>query len=223
VGKTEGNEKMKKQAITFPCGSIQLQGYYYTPESQGMFPAVIICHPHSLYGGSMDNYIVKRLAAVLTDNNIVSLIFNFRGVGKSQGIFDNGTGEQDDIVAAVDWLLPQPAVDKDRIGLAGYSFGGGVSIPVACRDSRVKALALISPVIDDYSIEILGGCNKPKIFIVGENDDVTKPVTIELAYNSAAVPKLYKLIPEADHFWYGHENKAVNLAADFLTGEFSKK
>jgi uncharacterized protein len=223
VGKIEGNKKVKTQAIVFPCGSIQLQGYYYTPESQGMFPAVIICHPHSLYGGSMDNYIVKRLAAVLTDNNIVSMIFNFRGVGQSQGSFDNGTGEQDDITAAIDWLLQQRSVDKDRIGLAGYSFGGGVSIPVACRDSRIKALALISPVIDEDTVELLRACNKPKIFIVGENDDVTRPVTIELAYDNAGAPKLYKLIPEADHFWYGHENEAVNMAADFLTGELNKR
>jgi alpha/beta superfamily hydrolase len=214
---------MRKQAITFPCCSIQLQGYYYIPESQGRFPAAVVCHPHSLYGGSMDNYIVKRLATALVQNKIISLIFNFRGVGQSQGNFDNGTGEQNDITAAIDWLYQQPAVDKDRIGLAGYSFGGGVSIPVACRDSRVKVLALISPVINEDAVEILHGCIKPKIFIVGEHDDVTTPVTIELAYNNAAAPKLHKLVPEADHFWYGFESEAVNLAADFLTGELNKK
>ena len=138
---------MKKKAVTFPCGSLKLRGYFYTPDNNGTFPAVIICHPHSLYGGSMDNIIVKRLAAALNNNAINALIFNFRGVGQSQGKFDNGIGEQDDISAAIDWLFIQPAVDKDRIGLAGYSFGGWVSIPVACRDSRIKILALISPVI----------------------------------------------------------------------------
>lgn len=214
---------MKQQPVTFPCGSIQLKGYYYTPEDRDTFPAVIICHPHSLYGGSMNNIVVKRLAVALTNEDIISLIFNFRGVGQSQGSFDNGVGEQDDIMAAIDWLLQQPAVNKDRIGLTGYSFGGGVSIPVACRDSRVKALALISPVIDDYAVEILGGCNKPKIFIVGENDDITLPGTIEMAYNSAAEPKVYKLVPETDHFWDSHVNEAANLVADFLTGELSKQ
>jgi alpha/beta superfamily hydrolase len=214
---------MKTQSITFPCGSIQLHGYCYTPESQENFPAAIICHPHSLYGGSMDNYIVKRLATALADNNIVSMIFNFRGVGQSQGSFDNGTGEQDDITAAIDWLLQQTPVDKDRIGLAGYSFGGGVSIPVACRDLRIKALALISPVINEDAVKILRTCNKPKIFIIGEYDDVTTPATIEIACNNAAEPKLHKLIPEADHFWYGYENEAVNLAADFLTLELYKR
>lgn len=214
---------MKQQAITFPCGSLKLQGYYYIPDKQGTFPSVIICHPHSLYGGSMDNIIVKRLAGTLTSNNVVSLIFNFRGVGQSQGNFDNGIGEQNDIAAAIDWLLLQPAVDNNRIGLAGYSFGGWVSIPVACHDSRIKMLALISPVITDDTIEILAGCSKPKLFIVGSNDDVTMPTTIEMAYNSAAEPKQYKLIPQADHFWNGYTNEAVNSAAAFLTSGLTKE
>jgi alpha/beta superfamily hydrolase len=215
---------MKQQAIIFSCEQLILHGYRYSPDNPGKFPGVVICHPHSLYGGSMDSIVVKRLAFALTDRNIASLIFNFRGVGSSQGTYGEGIAEQDDVTSAIDWLTAQPDIDNDKIGLAGYSFGGGVSIPVACRDKRVKALSLISPMLTDDTIELLAGCTIPKLFIVGENDDTTPPRTIEAAYNNTAKPKQYNLIPQADHFFEGkYRDEVVNLAADFLAGELNDK
>lgn len=210
---------MIREAITFPCGQLILHGYCYIPDKNGALPGVIICHPHSLYGGSMDNIIVTGLAAALTDKDIVSLIFNFRGVGNSQGSYGEGIAEQDDVISALDWLTERPEIDKSRIGLAGYSFGGGVCIPVACTDARVKILALISPVITGDSIETLGNCPKSKLFIVGEYDDVTPPEIVEAAYNRAPEPKQYKLITGADHFWGGYADKAILTAADFINKE----
>jgi alpha/beta superfamily hydrolase len=208
---------MKQEVVTFPCEQIILHGYCFTPDKTGELPGVVICHPHSLYGGSMDNIIITGLAAALTDKGIISLIFNFRGVGKSQGNFGDGIAEQDDVISALDWLTAQPQIDKDRVGLAGYSFGGGVCIPVACTDNRVKTLALISPVITEDSIEKLSHCHKSKMFIVGEYDDVIPPEIVEVAYKKATEPKQYKLINGADHFWGSHADKAIITAADFLS------
>jgi alpha/beta superfamily hydrolase len=212
---------MRRQAITFLCGELTLQGYCYIPDKIGKFLGAVICHPHPLYSGSMDNVIVTGLAKALVNKDIVSLIFNFRGVGQSQGTYGEGIAEQDDITAAIDWLTKQSVVDKERVGLAGYSFGGGVSIPIACADKRIKALALISPVITDYTVDLLAGCNIPKIFITGENDDVIPSSIVEAAYNSSAEPKQFMIVPNADHFWRFYSGQAIDFAAEFMARELS--
>jgi alpha/beta superfamily hydrolase len=85
---------MKKTRVSFPSGELFLEGILAIPEGAGPFPAVIICHPHPLYGGSMDNNVVYSLSETLTQASFVSFKFNFRGVGGSQGEFGQGIGEQ---------------------------------------------------------------------------------------------------------------------------------
>ena len=104
--------------------------------------------------------------------SIAALRFNFRGVGKSGGAFGEGIGEQEDVRAALDFVLATPGIDQERIGLAGYSFGGGVALPVAVKDERVKLLALVSPALSELGWEELKGYGKPKFVIIGENDFV---------------------------------------------------
>ena len=136
---------MKPQQVSFACGSLKLEGLYYGVESAGPVPAVVVCHPHPLYGGSMRNNVTYALADALVKCGIAALLFNFRGVGRSQGSHGGGIAEQEDVRAALDWLGPGKGVDAGRLGLAGYSFGAGVAYPVGCRDERVKAIALVSP------------------------------------------------------------------------------
>ena len=122
---------MKRVHISFPAGDITLEGVWHLPESSGPLPAVIVCHPHSLYGGNMSNNIVFGVCQALALNEIAALRFNFRGVGKSGGEFGGGAAEQEDVRAALDLVLSTPNIDPERIGLAGYSFGGGVALAVA--------------------------------------------------------------------------------------------
>ena len=136
---------MNKKSVTFPCGQLTLEGVYCTPEGNDAFPAVVLCHPHPLYGGSMDNTIIMELATAVTGASMAALMFNFRGVGGSEGSYGGSVGEREDVEAAIDWLISQPGIIANRIGLAGYSFGAMVGAPVACQDKRVKAVALISP------------------------------------------------------------------------------
>ncbi|MDD5288422.1 MAG: CocE/NonD family hydrolase, partial [Dehalococcoidales bacterium] len=140
---------MTARHVTFPCGGVQLEGVLHLPEGTGRFPAVVICHPHPLYGGDMDNNVVVAICSALVKSAIVCLRFNFRGAGDSGGSFGGGVGEQDDVKAALDFLANSPQIDSMRIGLAGYSFGGSVVLPVALMDSRVKQLALISPALKE--------------------------------------------------------------------------
>lgn len=114
---------MAEIRVEFKSDSLTLEGVLATPDGAGPFPAVIVCHPHPLYGGSMDNNVVDGLCAGLARQSLASLKFNFRGVGGSQGSFAHGAGEQRDVSAALAYITTVHEIDTGRIGLAGYSAG----------------------------------------------------------------------------------------------------
>ncbi len=95
---------MKQTRVSFVSGGLVLEGMLAVPEGTGPFPAVIVCHPHPLYGGSMDNNVVNSISETLVQASLVSLKFNFRGVGGSQGEFGQGIGEQEYVEAAISFL-----------------------------------------------------------------------------------------------------------------------
>ena len=95
---------MKQTRVSFSSGGLSLEGILAIPEGAGSFPAVIICHPHPLYGGNMDNNVVLSLSDTLTQASLASFKFNFRGVGGSQGEFGQGIGEQEDVEAAISFI-----------------------------------------------------------------------------------------------------------------------
>ena len=124
---------MDRKRTEFPCGEISLEGILSLPDGDGPFPLVVICHPHPLYGGSMDNNVVQSITKKLPGRELATLIFNFRGVGRSGGRFGGGIAEREDLKAAL--LLPQPKtrVDPDKMGTCGYSFGSLVAFSVPSR------------------------------------------------------------------------------------------
>jgi len=207
---------MKPRSVMFPCGGIKLEGLFYGVEAQGPVPAVVVCHPHPLHGGSMHNNVTYAIADALVELGIAALLFNFRGVGRSQGSYGGGTAEQEDIGAAIDWLASGKGVDVGRTGLAGYSFGGGVALPVACADERVRCIALISPYFEISPIFLLKDCRKPKLILGGGSDDLVLPSDIELYGREAAAPITCEIIKGADHFWGGHEGTMADSVAGFF-------
>lgn len=197
-----------------------LEGVRYLPEGSSTFPAVVLCHPHPLYGGSMDNNVIQAAASALVDRAIVTLAFNFRGVGGSGGSYGGGTAEQDDVKAALSWLVSQPEVDSDRVGLLGYSFGAAVALPVGCGDERVKAMALISPPLEPSQMSLLQGCTRPKLILCGSDDFIVPPQQAELFRSQAADPTQFELIDGADHFWWGYERVLADKVAAFFQDRF---
>jgi alpha/beta superfamily hydrolase len=208
---------LKRLHISFPSGGLTLEGVWHLPEASGPLPAVIVCHPHPLYGGNMSANVVFYLCQALAGAGMAALRFNFRGVGKSQGEFGGGQAEQDDVRAALDFVSSTPNIDKDRIGLAGYSFGGGVALPVAIQDERVKMLALISPALPDGG-EQLKEYIKPKFIIVGQNDDVIAQQELRVLFQEIPQPRQMDIISGADHFWGGYEE----IVAEKVTGFFAQ-
>jgi alpha/beta superfamily hydrolase len=209
---------MKTKNIFFPCGKLQLEGVCWYPDKNDKFPCVVLCHPHPMYGGSMNNNVIMALASALPPKGIIALMFNFRGVGKSQGSFDNGIGEQEDAKAAVDWLVAQPEVDADKIVMAGYSFGASVALPEARHDPRVRALALISPaLIDEPKMAQLGDYPIPKLIICGDADEFVPISQLDLMKQKTAEPKQFEIIPGVNHFWLGYETIMAEKVATFFS------
>jgi len=206
---------MIETRVKFPCGDLILEGVTTVPASKSPFAGVVVCHPHPLYGGAMDNNVVIPVCQALAQASIASLRFNFRGVGASQGKFADGIGEREDVVEAISYLSTLDAVDKDRIGLCGYSFGGAVSLEVAPADERVKALALISPAISTYVP--LKHYSKPKLIVCGGADQFVSIIGLQRLAEELPPPNDFELVSGADHFWGGYEDKvAARIAAFFL-------
>ncbi len=213
---------MKRVPVTFPCGDISLEGIWHLPQATSSLPAVIVCHPHPLYGGNMSNNVVFAICQVLAQRSIAAFRFNFRGAGKSEGDFGEGITEQEDVKAALAFISTAPDIDPKRIGLAGYSFGAGVALPVALQDERVNLLALVSPALSDSGWEQIKGYTKPKLLICGNHDFVIPLSQFEQYIKDIPEPKYCQVISGADHFWQGYEEEVAQKVAQFFVAGFNQ-
>ena len=208
---------MKRTRLDFPSSELVLEGILAIPEGAGPFPAVIVCHPHPLYGGSMDNNVVSSLFEILTQASLTSFKFNFRGVGGSQGEFGQGIGERKDVEAAISFISTVKKVDSKRIGLVGYSAGAGFALPVGFNDDRIRALAAVSPPLPMFDFDFLKSCPKPKLLISGRRDDLI-PINQFLEFcQNLPEPKECESIEGADHFWWGYEPRLAAKLTSFFT------
>ena len=207
---------MKETRVTFASGGPVLEGIVTIPKGHGPFPAVLICHPHPLYGGSMENNVVCSLAHALTKASLASLKFNFRGVGQSQGEFGQGIGEQADVEAAISFLVTLEEVDSERIGLVGYSAGAAFGLPVGAGDARIKALAAVSPPLSMFNVSSLEACSKPRFLISGDRDNFTDPDQFFEFCRNLDEPKQSEIVEGADHFWWGYESCLAAKVTDFF-------
>ena len=232
-------EKLKP--VLFPsAGShpVQLEGLFHFLEGEGPWPAAIVCHPHPLGGGTMHNSVVTAIARALAASGIMALRFNFRGVERSGGEHDNGRGEQADVAGALDWLLTQPGINRQRVSVAGYSFGAWVALSHAQADPRVAAAAAVGLVAwrfdaDFYQLsagrdsgvqtrqfdpDFLRSFTRPKLFVTGEWDAFAPPEAVRGLVDRLPPPKSLCIVPGTDHFFGGREREAGRLVAEFISG-----
>lgn len=211
---------MAELKVQFPCGSLTLEGIWHLCGGEGTYPAVVVCHPHPLYGGDMHNGMVVAVCEELVAQGIAALRFNFRGVGGSGGAFGEGIGEQKDLKAAVSLAASSKFADRARIGLCGYSFGAGVALTMASKLKKVRALAAISPPLFIPGLEQLENFAGPKFFIGGSEDSLFSAQELSRFVESLPEPAEYEIVREADHFWLGQERKAAKKVADFFARVF---
>jgi uncharacterized protein len=161
---------------------------------------VVICHPHPLYGGDMDNPVVVRVQEVCAGLGLATLRFNFRGVGGSGGAHAGGVGEQDDARAALEAL--SRATGGAPTAIAGYSFGSRIAALVACGDPRIEGLALIAPPLAMYDFACVESVRTSTLVVAGTNDSYC-PVP-DFARFGARLPSATTVsIEGADHFFFG--------------------
>jgi hypothetical protein len=166
----------------------------------------------------MHNGVVVTIARALAARGVAALRFNFRGVGASGGQHDDGHGERLDLLGALDWLVAQPEVDPEHISLVGYSFGASISLACAIGEPRVTAVAAVSFVAEAFGVEALRSLTQPKLFVVGQEDQLTSPQRLSQLVGELPPPKELRLVAGADHFWYGAERQVADVVAGFVAG-----
>ncbi|HEX8994760.1 MAG TPA: alpha/beta family hydrolase [Ktedonobacterales bacterium] len=180
--------------------------------------AAVVCHPHPQFGGTMHNKVVFRLAAALVDAGIPALRFNFRGIGRSTGEWDEGRGEAEDIRAALDVMAARyPGVP---LLLAGFSFGSWVGLPVGCADPRVTHLIGVGVPVSLLSTDDLAGCAKPKLIVQGALDQYGPRAALEAWYARLPEPKRLTIVPDADHFFTKYQTELAAALDDGLRAWF---
>jgi alpha/beta superfamily hydrolase len=165
---------------------------------------VVIAHPHSLYGGDMDNPVVVRVAEVCQAEGLATARFNFRGVGRSTGRHGGGADERDDVVAVLSHLGSLVG-GPDRVALAGYSFGAVVVAAVAATRTTGRGLALVAPPLGVAGLDRLGplGTVSGPVLVVGTSDDEYCPRDRFEGLRTLAPDAEVRIIEGGGHFFFG--------------------
>lgn len=182
--------------------------------------AAVLCHPHPLYGGDMNNRVVFRAAKAAVRADFAALRFNFRGVGASAGGYDQGRGEMDDVRAALAWLRKRYA--GVRLALVGFSFGAWVGLQVGCEQPDVSALIGMGLPLNQYEFGFLRLNAKPTLLITGSLDGFCPQELLIPFSRQLPASTTVRVIDGADHFFGGQLEQLQALVGDFLAEQAMK-
>lgn len=202
--------------IPGPAGNLEMLMSCPKQSHAVPMPYAVICHPHPLHGGAMTNKVVYMIASTFNLLGVGTVRFNFRGVGKSTGVFDNGLGETDDLRAVVDWLTIDYA--PSELWLAGFSFGGYVALR-GLRDLGASRLLLVAPAIDRFDFANLPLNNIPTLVIQGAKDEVVSPQAVAEWVASQPYQPQFHWLPDADHFFHGQLNELREMIMTVWKGQ----
>ena len=191
--------RIEAHTLAGPAG--QLEALLEEPEFDEPREAMLVCHPHPAHGGTMHNKVVYRLARGLRRSGAAVLRFNFRGVGRSEGVYDQAVGELEDARAALAWLRDRyPALPYS---LAGFSFGSRIILRLGCAlEGAARLIAVGFPTWREDNT-YLSKCASPKVFVQSTSDEFGPSEALNLLYENFAGPKRLIYIPAEDHFFKG--------------------
>lgn len=195
-----------EERIWFQSGPYKIEGLWHrgNPDT-----GVVITHPHPLYGGDMDNYVVKTIAEVYRKKGYTTLRFNFRGVGASEGKYEEGIGEQEDVIAAVGCLLQNGIKQAD---LAGYSFGAWVNAHIACETAGIRHMLMVSPPVDFLSFDAISALPCFTHAICGDKDEFAAVENVRAMISRCNPDAVLEVLPNCNHFY----SIALNGLENFL-------
>jgi alpha/beta superfamily hydrolase len=202
---------MGEDRVYFKSGELTLEGLF--APSAGTKGAVI-AHPHPLMGGSMRDNVVVTLVALFQQNRFSTLRFNFRSVGRSEGLYDDGAGEAEDVLAAVQFLSGQGVED---LSVAGYSFGALMAVKCLALTKDIGFTILISPPLGEAGISFRNLAGKKGLIVCGDRDPFCPIDESRKAAAEAMWP--HETVKGADHFYFGKETALMEIIGKhFKTG-----
>ncbi|MCW5698669.1 MAG: alpha/beta hydrolase [Rhodospirillales bacterium] len=196
----------------------RLEGRYHHSKKNNA-PIALVLHPHSLHGGAMGNRLVVALYQEFQRRGFSVLRFNFRGVGRSQGEFDNGQGELSDAASALDWLESiNPNASECWIG--GYSFGAWIGMQLMMRRPEITRFISVSPPAGMHDFTFLAPCPSSGLILHGTDDTSIPPAAVAKLAQKLSMQKNitieYRTIAGADHFFQSHVEEVAAAAADYM-------
>ena len=217
------NNQVKEIVFTGPDG--KLVGKYKRGQSLNP-PVALILHPHPLYGGTMNNPVVMELFNIFDSLGFSTFRFNFRGVGKSEGKFDNGLGELADAAAGLDWIQRQNP-NANQCWVAGFSFGALLCMQLLMRRPEITRFVSVSPQPNLYDFNFLAPCPASGILIQGKKDELV-PIedTNRLAQKLQSQKNIvvdYEEISGANHFFDNEMHKLHKIVATYIEKELNSR
>ncbi|MBW2017148.1 MAG: alpha/beta hydrolase [Deltaproteobacteria bacterium] len=201
---------MAEETVYLDCEDFKLEGLL---EERPGERALIMCHPHSLYGGEMHNQVVEAVIRAYAEKGYTTLRFNFRGVGGSGGSYGEGIAETKDVKAALGFLWDR---GKKEIDLGGYSFGAWVCARGLDDFEEASRLIMVSPPVSAMDMGFLTFHPKIKLVIAGSRDDIGDPTTIQEMVKVWNPDAVFKVIEGADHFYGGKTDRIQSIIREFL-------
>jgi alpha/beta superfamily hydrolase len=206
-----------------PAGRIEAR--YHHSKAQGS-PIAILLHPHPSFGGTMNNPIVHSLYYMYAQRGFSVLRFNFRGVGRSQGLFENGAGELSDAASALDWLQAHNREAK-ICWIAGISFGAWISMQLLMRRPEISGFISVAPLAKHYDFSFLAPCPASGLFVNGDKDTVTPPEAVNTLVTKLKTQKgiviEHKVLTGANHFFEDKIDELTKICATYLDKRLARE
>jgi hypothetical protein len=206
---------IKNKEIFIPGPSGRIQAKYFKSKQKGA-PVALVLQPHPQYGGTMNNRIVYETFNCFYKNNFSVIRINFRGVGKSDGIFDNGQGELSDAAAALDWIERENP-GYQQCWVSGFSFGALICMQLIMRRPEVNKFVAISPQPNLYDFTFLSPCPISGIVVFGKNDELVQLDSIlnlkKRLSQQKNIDVKFEQIQNANHFFKNKE-KELSTSVD---------
>lgn len=177
--------------------------------------AAVVCHPHPAHGGTMHNHVTYRLAHAWRDANVAALRFNFRGVGRSTGEYDDGVGELDDAAHAFAFLAHR--FDGVPRYASGFSFGARTALQLAIREPRVRGVIAVGLPIDMFDVSFVQQVRCPVAFVHSDTDEFGALANMRELLQTVSAPHRLFVVPEADHLCNGRLEAFSGAAAQAVS------
>ena len=202
--------------VIFPGPEGRLEGRYH-PQKEKDAPIAVILHPHPQFGGTMNNKVVYNLHYTFHNMGFTVLRFNFRGVGRSQGEYDQGIGELSDAAAALDYLQSMNQNAK-HCWVAGFSFGAWIGMQLLMRRPEISGFISVAPPANSYDFSFLAPCPSSGLIINGSKDRVVPPPSVEglveKLHEQKGITITHEVVDGAGHFFENDHMDTLTSSVD---------